>query len=252
MLLRNVLNAIGMLVSAPITARAAAKADAALADAYAAINGTKCNPDRPTANREPVAVHFINLLQGYLKRNDSWSCRFPKAKAAGICIQTAADGRVRAFSWREHNGDVRHGYRTLLQYRSNSSQTGIINTDALSRSKAEQLISDHLGRYGTVYFLLTGSCSGGAPEQAIHLLHFKHDVLCPLDIIRTPHLTGTLHYRHPPMPVDALRHGFTYDHLKKTINLPDDTETAGRLINDKPNPHRTRYRFDGTHFVRYP
>lgn len=252
MLLRNVLNAIGMLVSAPITARTAAKTDAALADAYAAINRTKCNPARPPANRESAAVHFINLMQGYLKRNDSWSCRFPKTKAAGICIQTAADGRVRTFSWREHNGDARHRYRTLLQYRSNSGQTGIINTGALSSSKVEQLISDHLGRYGTVYFLLTESRSSGALEQAIYLLHFEHDVLCPLDIIRTPHLTGSLHYRHPPMPVDALRHSFTYDHLKKTISLPDATETAGSPIDDKPIPHRIRYRFDGTYFVRHP
>ncbi len=230
-MLRHALIALQTLLSTPLRARRAARTDAQLAAAYTALTTTK-QTDNPAAQTFPA------LLQGYLKNPESWSCRFPQARAAGLNIHTSTDGRLRSFSWQHQ-----HQSHTLLQSRSPNGHTHI-HPDLIPGGQIERLHTTRLPAHGTAYLLLAEHHSEHETEKSLHLLHFAHNQLQPLPIIQTAPAAEPTHRLQFSYSGQSANNYFFYEPGSHTISQPQISPHT-----HTPTQHRLKYRLNGTLFL---
>ncbi|MBH5328964.1 hypothetical protein H9Q10_04690 [Eikenella sp. S3360] len=219
-MLRHALIALQTLLGTPLRARRAAQADARTAADLAAA-------------RDPAPQ-----LAAYLQHPESWACRFPKARAAGLTLHTSQDGRLRSFSW-AHQGSR----RTLLQSRSPGGRSQI-HPDLIPAGRIERLHTARLAPYGSVYVLLAEHSDGEHTEKSLHLFHFVAEQFQPLPLIHTApdaEPTHRLHFRYSGRHANNY---FFYDPGSHTISQPHISPHT-----HTPTQHRLRYRFNGSLFV---
>ncbi|OAM26430.1 hypothetical protein A7P95_09630 [Eikenella longinqua] len=219
-MLCHALIALQTLLATPLRARRAAQADAHTAASL-------------TAGLDPAPS-----LSAYLQNPESWSCRFPKARAAGLILHTSQDGRLRSFSW-AHQGS-RH---TLLQSRSPGGHTQI-HPALIPAGQIERLHTARLPPHGNAYLLLAEHSAGEHTEKSLHLFHFAAEQFQPLPLIQTTpdaEPTHRLHFRYRGRHANNY---FFYDPGSHTISQPHISPHT-----HTPTQHRLRYRFNGSRFV---
>lgn len=209
------------------------------------------NDQYDEAKLAAATQNLHTTLYSYAREPSSWQCTFPLSAKEGLSVVTAADRRLRAYSWDLMTGGTMHFFNGFLQYRADDGSTRILDNG--SNSDAVAIFNADLGGKHPGYWLVEytiGSTRDHAQSATLYQISGNRLVRAKLvqtQSRRTDHLSFNYDTRSL-QDSDTLKL-FRYDPPSRTLSFPvvlPDPEGGSGILTDK----HIRYRFNGRYFVR--